>query len=150
MNNKPIILLLEENELNIAALYSLYAQKIPSKKKFWDKISNDEIAHAASIGNKKSYSNEIEENKFSRGVTKYVMDFVVEESDFAKTNNVSHHDALKTALRIERSMLEKKCFNMFAPKDEKLKTILLKLNNETERHIQMLLKEMKKNNFGLE
>lgn len=140
-------MLFEENESNIAALYSLYAQKIPEKQAFWNQLSNEEIAHAVQIGNKKDIPDTITENKFSRSVIKYVMDFVLEETKKAQQNEISHHDALLTALRIERSILEKKCFNMFSPTDDKVKNVLNKINHETERHVKILTKEMKLNNF---
>lgn len=146
MNNKPIILLLEENELNIGTLYSLYAQKIPAKEAFWNRLSNEEVGHAGRIGSSShaDQAGEIIENKFSRGVIRHVMDFVLESIEKAKTEDISHQTALKTALRIERSMLEKKCFDMFTPSSLILKELLQKLNGDTERHIESLVKELKK------
>lgn len=143
-------MLFEENEMNIAALYSLYAQKIPDKSAFWEKLSGEEIAHAASIGNKKTdedQENSIIENKFSRGIIRYVMDFVLQETEKAQQGEISHEDALRTALRIERSVLEKKCFEMFSPSSEKIKAVFQRLNKDSERHVEVLLEEMKKNKF---
>lgn len=149
MNNKPLICLFEENELNISTLYSIYSQKISDKKEFWEKLSNEEISHAAQIGTQKENSDAIEENKFSRGVIKYVMDFVLNEIKRAQEEEIDHHEALLTALRIEQSMLERKCFEMFAPSNQRLKEVLCRMNSETERHVQKLLTEIKKNKFPL-
>ena len=148
MNNKPLINLFEENEMNIAALYSLYAQKIPGEFAFWDRLSNEEIGHAAQIGNEKGGTDAIIENKFSRGVIKYLMDFVLSEISFVQQKEITHHDALLIALRIEQSMLEKKCFDMFLPTKETLKEVFFRLNRDTERHVEALQKEMKKNKFS--
>jgi hypothetical protein len=150
MNNKPIIKLFEENELNIAALYSLYAQKIPEKKAFWNRLSNEEISHAAKIGYEKGSADAILENKFSKGIINYVMSFVLDETKKAQNNDVSHADALRTALRVEQSMLEKKCFEMFTPANKTVKELFCKLNVETERHIEVLMKESKKNKIALD
>ncbi|MFA7208806.1 MAG: hypothetical protein WC120_00825 [Parcubacteria group bacterium] len=147
MDNKPILLLLEENELNISSLYSIYARKIPRKKAFWDRLSREEISHAASLSNDGSdidSAQSIIENKFSRGVIRYVMDFVLEETRRAEKETLSHHDALHTALRVERSMLEKKCFDIFTPANTTMRALLQKLNDETEQHIEMLIEEMKR------
>lgn len=149
MNSKPIIVLFEENEMNIAALYSLYAQKIPTKKSFWERLSNEEIGHAASIGHEKRYPSEITENKFSRGIINHVMSFVLDETKKVQQGEVTHHSALLAALRIEQSMLEKKCFDIFTPTNTTLKTMFCKLNKETEQHTQRLLAELKRNKFPL-
>jgi hypothetical protein len=151
MNNKPIIVLLEENELNIGSLYSLYAQKIPEKQLFWDRLSNAEIAHASHIGNSKSgitKAEEIIENKFTRGVMRYVMDYVLQEIKRATTSDITHSYALQTALRIEQSLLEKKCFEFFKPANLTVQEVFRKLNDDTEQHVRLLLDEMKKNKFN--
>lgn len=148
MNNKPIIALFEENELNIAALYSLYAQLLPDNQSFWDRLSNEEISHAADLGNEKAHSDSIVENKFSRSIIKYVMDYVLEEIKKAQKNQITHKQALHAALRIEQSMLEKKCFEIFKPTQKSLSEVFCKMNKETEKHVEALNKEMKKNKFS--
>jgi hypothetical protein len=149
MNNKPLINLFEENELNIATLYSLYAQKIPAKVDFWERLSNEEISHAAQVGTEKNNTDAILENNFSRGVIKHIMDFVLEQTQKAQQENLSHADAILTALRIERSMLEKKYFDFFTPSNKTVHQIFSRLNKETEKHIQILLKEAKKNKIAI-
>jgi len=64
MSNKNLMELFEENELNIASLYSLYAQKIPAKRTFWNKLSTEEISHASDISSKKNSIGDIIENTF--------------------------------------------------------------------------------------
>ena len=150
MNNKPLITLFEENELNIAALYSLYAQQFPEQQKFWDKLSNEEIGHAAQIGTQRSNEGAIAENKFSSSVIHYLMDYVLTETQKAQQEKLTHHSALLTALRIEQSMLEKKCFDLFTPTNETVKAVFDRLNRDTQQHVEALLREMKKNKFSFE
>lgn len=149
MDSKPILDLFKENEMNISALYSLYAQNIPEKSAFWEKLSNEEIAHAIQLGREQKGDGEVVENKFSRGVIRHVMDFVLEETEKARKTEVTHQDALRSALRIERSLLEKKCFNLFTPSGGTLQAVFSELNEESERHVKILLGEMKKNKFPL-
>ncbi|MFZ2187942.1 MAG: hypothetical protein WAV73_00050 [Candidatus Moraniibacteriota bacterium] len=147
MPNTPIIQLLEENELNVSALYAIYAKKIPMKATFWEQLSQEEISHAASIKNDSlglDLEHSIKENKFSRGIIKYVMNFVLEETRKAEESDMTHFDALHIALRIERSMLEKKCFDMFLPTNTTLKDLFEKLNADTEKHTKVLMKELKR------
>ncbi|HBP01456.1 MAG TPA: hypothetical protein DD454_04585 [Candidatus Moranbacteria bacterium] len=153
MNDRPLMHLFEENELNISKLYALYAEKVPDKSGFWERLSQEEAAHASNVGESRheaDHGTPVAENKFSRGIIRYVMDFVLEEIEKAHEYEVSHREALCTALRIERSMLEKKCFDIFTPSSESVKSVLCRLNSETERHIEILLKEMKKNKFAFE
>lgn len=147
MGNKSILQLLEENELNISALYSLYADKIPSKRAFWERLSAEEISHAASLnsnGPDIDSAQSIVENNFSRGIIKHVMDFVLEEIQRAQNSEVAHVDALRTALRVERSLLEKKCFDVFMPTNKTVKEVFQQMNDETEQHVERLMQEMKK------
>ncbi|HLN18828.1 MAG TPA: hypothetical protein VK255_01515 [Patescibacteria group bacterium] len=146
MKERSIIDLFEDNELKISILYNLYSQKIPAKKDFWKKISDEEIIHAREIA--QSFSKEKEcfkENKFSRGVVSYVSGYVEEKIEEAKKENISHTDAINIALRIEQSILEKKIFDMFMPKDITIKKVIERLNKDTERHTSQLRKELKKN-----
>jgi hypothetical protein len=145
--DRPIVQLLEENELNVSELYALYAKKIPAKCTFWERLSQEEISHAAAIRNDSAGLNleqSIVENNFSRGIIKYVMDFVLEEIQKAQNSRVTHFDALNTALRIERSMLEKKCFDMFMPTSTTLKELFEKLNADTEKHTEELMEELRR------
>ncbi|NTU67160.1 MAG: hypothetical protein HGB08_04540 [Candidatus Moranbacteria bacterium] len=153
MDKKTIMHLFEDNELNISVLYALYAKHIPGKQSFWDGISKEEIAHASEVrkaAEEMGGWDIIGENKFTRGVVKNVMDFVMEEIKKAQKGNISHSEALRTALRIERSMLEKKCFDIFIPANVTIKKMLDRLNGDTERHVAMLLNEMKKSKLTLE
>jgi len=150
MNNRPIITLFEENELKISVLYSLYAQNIPGKRAFWQRLSDEEISHAAQLGTEKNPTDVVSETKFSRAVIKHVMDFVLAETEKAQLGAVSHKSALHAALRIERSMLEKKCFDLFEPNNKTIKKVFDCLNADTEKHVQTLVEEMKKNKFSFE
>ena len=145
MKERSLIDLFEDNELKISILYKLYSQKIPAKKTFWKKISDEEVGHAKDIA--RSFSKEKEcfkENKFSRGVVNYVSGFVEEKIEEARKNKMTHAEAINTALRIEQSILERKCFEMFIPTDATVKKVIEKLNKDTQRHADQLRKELKK------
>ena len=145
---KSIIQLFEENELSISLLYSLYAKNIPAHAAFWGKISTEEIIHAKAIASAfaetKNKSEYFQENNFSRGIIKYISDFVAEKTIEAANAPITHLEAINIALRVEQSMLEKKCFEIFIPTDAALKSILQRLNKDTERHAASLRQELKK------
>ena len=145
MKEHSLIDLFEDNELKISILYKLYSQKIPAKKAFWKKISDEEVTHARDIA--RSFHKEKEcfkENKFSRGVVNYVSGFVEEKIEEVKKKKITHAEAINTALRIEQSILERKCFDMFMPTDITVKRTIEKLNRDTQRHADQLRKELKK------
>lgn len=146
-NKKHVIDLFEENELNIGELYKIYSQRIPDNKKFWSELSDEEFGHAKNIrdacGGDEKKKELLSENKFCRFTIKYVSRFVEKETKKAKKGNISHVKALNTALRIEQSILEKKCFELFAPADPTVKKVLKKLNKEVERHAELLMEEIK-------
>ncbi len=75
------------------------------------------------------------------------MNFILDEIKKTQKNSITHKEALHTALRIEQSMIEKRCFEMFSSPSKSVHNIFLKLNKETECHIETLLAEMKKNKF---
>lgn len=140
-----ILDLFAQNELNVSRLYRLYSQKIPKQQVFWEKLSREEIQHAQEI--EEAYSGKEEpfqENNFSRGIIKYVADFVQDSIKQAKEEKMSHKKALQVALRIEQSFLEKKCFEIFIPNQQTIKKVLQKLNKETQEHIERLQKEFQR------
>lgn len=136
----------EKNELQISKLYSLYAEKFPGHEKFWNRLSKEEIGHAREIAslNNAASRNEFQENKFSLGVINYISSFVSGEIERTKNTDITNIEAMNTALRVEQSMLEKKCFDIFSPTNITLKETLEKLNKDTNRHEMVLRKELKK------
>lgn len=147
-SSKSIIQLFEENELNISLLYTLYSKNLPAHAEFWHQLALEEIAHAKAISQAfketKNQEEYFEENNFTRGIIKYISDFVSEKTVEAGNNTPTHTEAIGVALRVEQSMLEKKCFEIFIPTDETIKKVLQKLNQDTERHAESLRAELKK------
>jgi len=145
MKNKKILDLFEQNELDVSRLYRLYSQKIRGKKKFWEQLSREEIGHALEI--RKSYQGKediFKESQFARGTIQHVADFVENCIQETKTKKISHKKALETALRVEQSFIEKKCFELFIPNHEKVEAVLKKLNKESQEHLERLQKEFEK------
>ena len=140
----------EKNELDISELYKIYSEKILEHSDFWRRLSNEEIGHAKEISslNNNASEEQFQENKFSRGVINYISSFVSEQIEYAKNNVISHSDAINIALRVEQSMLEKKCFEMFSPTGATLREVLTRLNKDTNKHEMMLREELKKQAKG--
>ena len=71
-------------------------------------------------------------------------DFVEESINKTKKEKISHLKAVETALRIEQSFIEKKCFEIFIPNEKRVEDVLKKLNKETEEHIEKLRTELER------
>lgn len=144
-NEKPLIYLFEENELNVSRLYQLYAEKFPEYEIFWRRLSEEEIGHAEKIRSlREKPGANFAENKFTRGIVSYVMNFVKGEIAKAESGKISPVDALNTALRIEQSILEKKCFDFFQSSDKTLNEVMGELGGETQKHLKMLQNQIVK------
>jgi hypothetical protein len=140
-----ILDLFEANELNVSRLYKIYSKINLKNKNFWEKLAKEEIEHAIEIRDCYDGREDVfEENAFSRGTIKHVADFVRESIDKVKNQKISHLEAVETALRIEQSFIEKKCFEIFIPNQKKVKDVLRKLNKETEEHIERLRIELER------
>jgi hypothetical protein len=150
MDERSLVDIFEDNELKVSILYKLYSQKIPKHKKFWKKISDEEVMHAREIHHSLRKEKEcFKESKFSRGIIKYINNFLEEKIIEAKQKKLAHAEAISTALRIEQSMLEEKCFDIFIPKNITVKEVLEKLNKDTKRHVEQLRKEAKRIKLAL-
>lgn len=145
-DQKSILDLLRKNELQVSELYSLYARKIPGCSEFWNNLAAEEIMHAREISDVYAGSamEDIKENNFTRGVIKYVSDFVSQQIKNVKHNAISHREAIHIALRVEQSILEKKCFDMFIPNGTTVKDVMQRLNHDTDRHVKMLHQELER------
>lgn len=147
MAHKTIIELFEENELAVSKLYGLYSRNFPKHQDFWAKLSAEEIEHTkglASVGKGQDDRIYFEPNKFARGVIKYVNDFIGQQIKEVKKKKLTHIQALNIALRVERSIVENKNFELFAPNDTTVKDMLKRINKETSHHIKVLMKELGK------
>ena len=131
-----------QNENKIAELYALYASAIPSQEKMWARLSGEEIKHSMALlklantyGNDdKSYS-AIEE---ARNILNYVGDFIDIHIAEAKEKEISIEQAITVAMRLELSMIERKCFDIFSSAETEIISVLDRLNKETESHFQQL------------
>ncbi|MDQ1283772.1 MAG: hypothetical protein QG620_120 [Patescibacteria group bacterium] len=110
------------------------------------KLSGEEIVHSQEIKAMKqdNFEKNFQENNFTRGIIKYVSNYVDEQLEAANSKKLTVEEALNIALRVEQSMLEKKCFEIFIPNHSTLKDVLDRLNKDTDRHANMLRKELEK------
>lgn len=147
--NEDILELFAQNEKKVSLLYSLYSRKKGADKYFWQDLSEQETGHAKIIRRArqklKKRGESIKENKYSRQIIEYVSGFIDEEIAKAKKKRVFSDDAFEVALRLEQSMIENKCFEIFSPKNKEIASVMRRLNRDTNKHSRLLLSRIKKN-----
>lgn len=131
-----------KNEDKIAELYSIYSESFPKQKRMWNRMSREEIEHSMVLhvlderygGDLSYYSVTAEGPK----ILNYVSSFIDAEIERAKEGSLTARQAIATAMRLELSMIEKKCFEIFASSEQDIMLVLKKLNDETDEHFQRL------------
>jgi len=131
-----------QNESKIAQLYALYALAIPSQEKMWTRLSGEEIKHAMVLqkldtvyGDSEKLYTAIEG---ARNILDYVGNFIDEQLAAAQSRDINVQEAISTAMRLEQSMIERKCFDIVSSNEPEIISILETLNKETENHFQIL------------
>ena len=143
MISKPSILgLLSQNEAKIAALYTLFSETFPAQERFWKKLAAEEEQHAAALDKlDQRYRDDslcLECSPYSRKIIDYVSDFIDSCLKEARSEKIDEAGALAMSLRLEQSMVEKKCFEIIIPNQVEIEIVLERLNRETREHAHSL------------
>lgn len=140
---ETIIDLLLENEKKVSQLYVLYSQQFPEQRDFWTQIAMEEMDHVEALEKARrelSDDSMIQEGPYARDIITYLTQFIDAELQTLKTSPI---DAIHTALRLEQSMVEKKCFEIFIPENREVRRIMEKINQDTENHVKYLRNALK-------
>ena len=142
--------LLVKNEESIAGLYQSYADRFPEHEEFWLGLATEEIDHsnliheiAQKIKLKKA---RLYEHKAG---SKYIDDLnniLKQEIDRAKYESLSHNDALKTALRVGKYVIDHSYFDIFDSDSEEIRTVLDELTTANKKNYTFVKEHLKK--FG--
>lgn len=134
-----IIAELSKNEEKLSELYGMYAREFPNYEGFWNELVLDEREHAAWISTLKRKIEEGEinfgENRFNidiiRDFYKNIQKFEIE----VKSSDLDLLKALENAILTEKTLLERKFFEVFEDDSMDLEIILLALKKSTENHL---------------
>lgn len=146
---KKFLSLFFKNEEKVSRLYKIYSRKIAGQKKFWKELSESEDAHVRALKEiSQRYRGQgglFKANKHLVEIAGYIGRFVDAEIEKARKEKVSLASALEAALRIEQSMIEKKCFEIIKPEKTEILKVFRRLNKETNDHRKILLKNYQNN-----
>ena len=143
-----ILQMLAANEEAVGKLYETYANKIPEHEEFWFGLAMEEADHANWLldlitkVNKGSAS--VYESLFKTEDIQDFHNYLTEQLDRAKQERISFVEALAIALNIEKSLIERKYFQIFEGGSEEYWHVLEYLASATENHIKVIQKQLDK------
>lgn len=148
MKKKSILEFFLKNEIKVKKLYELYAEKFSEQGKLWERLIKEEGGHIELLRElieKIGQSNKFFDlNEYSLQIAERTCDFIDAELVKTKSGNVTLITALEAALRLERSMIEKKCFEMFRPGHKEIERVFNTLNKDTDGHATALERAYRK------
>lgn len=131
--------LLAQNEEVLVDLYKLYSQQYPEYKDFWESISNDEVQHAQwlhdLIGQINSGVLSFDSNRFNQQTIFESLHHGRQSLEQAQQAIIPAKDAPALSLKIEKSLIESKFFEVAQTDALALKETLARLALSTELHI---------------
>ncbi|HAV11442.1 MAG TPA: hypothetical protein DCX32_02770 [Candidatus Moranbacteria bacterium] len=157
MNEKEyqfyIVELLAKNEDKLSELYALYGEKFTFMKKFWDELTEDELGHGRWV---KTLKKKVEEGAVQFGEHRFDKDMLedfyksVQLQIFEANKEINVVDALKNAVKIEQTMIEKRFFDVFKGDSVELEILLLALRYSTENHLKSVTERYKSEVAGMD
>ena len=142
MNQPDIIELLSAHEETISKLYTVYSEKFPLYSDFWLTLAREEQKHSAVIISLKSKVDSgtlsADMVRFKSELLKTLINYLNNELAKTEAGNITLIQALSTARDIEKSMIERRCFEVFKGDPAELKTVLEEMTLETKRHIEKI------------
>lgn len=151
---EEIIQLLIQNELILNELYSIYVKKFPEEEYFWNRIASDEIDHANWIKELyikvKTGGIYFNEKRFNPEALKTYFDYVNSKKESVKEKDLSLLLALSTAYDLEKSLIERKYFEVFEHDSIELKNLLLRLEVGVEHHLKYVKNRLEEENKKLQ
>jgi len=140
--------LLAAHEAAIADLYRAYAEKLPDRREFFDRLAADEVTHARQITGfaqgVKTGSVSINPGRFSEQTIFASLDHVRKQVEQARKTNVSLVDALSISADIENAMIERRFFDVLEGDSGELRQLLTGLAAATAAHRARLLQALEK------
>jgi rubrerythrin len=126
------------NEELVGKLYRSFSEKIPEQKDFWEKLSAAEFRHAQWIRGMLNqvkngtmiYTKSRVKIEAVKSFTAFLNDRIIQ----ANGGEIGPEAAISLAMDIERSLIERKYFEIVEGMTPEMKKVIKALADETERH----------------
>ncbi len=137
-----IVDLYVDQELKIARLYTLFADRYPDHVGFWTSLANEENRHAAAIRDlwNKARSGRVvfRPGRFRAGILRMFGAYLDEVLLAAAAKPAPFRSALGIARDLENALIEKKALGIFDGDAPEVRGLLLKLHDDSARHAAKL------------
>jgi hypothetical protein len=134
---------LMDNEMAIAGIYKIYAQRDQKNQKFWADLAKEEIQHARMIEKlskkKDLYISKMKE-RFTPEVFNISFRYLEEKRKQAEEEILPFKETLSIALDLETGMLERGYFKIFEGDSLEFKRMLEALDEATQKHCNKIRK----------
>ena len=129
--------LLAKNEESIGRLYQVYAERFPEYAEFWASLAVEETQHSNWIHELVEKAHEgsayVVTGRFKEQAIETFLGYLEREIAKAKATTIPLIESLSTALYIEKSIIERKYFEVFDSDQTELTHLLGDLRSATER-----------------
>ena len=137
-----IVELLAQHEEALSALYRTYADKFIDYEQFWEGLVQDELKHAQWIRAVKPKVEEgsviVNEDRFPAAGIQESIQHIKNLNNKAEELDITLEEALQTAAKLEKGLIDLKFFEAFEGDPEALKNLLSSLKSATQYHYQMV------------
>jgi rubrerythrin len=134
--------MLAKNEEEISELYRLYARVLPQYKDLWLELAADETEHARWIrdfaGGVDKKALVLNKKLFPESTFGYYHDYMQGAMEKASKRGIEPIQAFTSALYMEQSLVESKCFEGAGTGSEDFDKVALRLQRATEAHVKKI------------
>ncbi len=129
-------------ELRMARLYTLYADRYPDHIGFWTSLAQQERGHAAAIrslwNRTRTGGARFNPGRFRSGILRMFIGYLDKVYAKAKTEPAPFLGALAVARDLENALIEKKALAIFEGDAPEVQRLLERLHKDTARHAAQL------------
>lgn len=145
---KEILKLLQKCEIGLSKLYKACSEKWPEDKGFFDDMATSEIKHSGYIKTMESLIDSVPQS-FEKGrpISKEEINIMIEGADYyaskVKDGTMPKLDLLKSALKLEDSVIERKYSEILRSSNFEYRKLLQRIIADTLLHKSLLEEKIK-------
>lgn len=145
--------LLIEHERAIGRLYNAFAEKLVEHQHFWHNLATEEQSHAdrlAQLHASPSLAAWLgDENRLKPDAIKSSIDYVISQTELSRKGPFPQLRALSVARDLESALLEKIFARVGSTVPPDVRSVLMELAADTERHRKAVLAMLENEKKGL-
>ena len=140
------------HELNLETMYQQFAKSYPDHRQFWSQLAREEAMHVKWVTSLARHYMDghirPSDFKLKHQAVKTSISHLEKQTEASKNGELTLLNAVSIALDIEKSMIDKKFFQIFDLSDTRLERTRSGLEKETTKHrqkLEMLFSELSEN-----